>query len=416
MTRQQGVKGPDRLFTNRFLWEVAHPRLAGLIPKRDDSAATPAELLPLFEPIALGRVEVRNRVVMTGHGTGLAEDFLPSARHVAYYRERALGGAGLIGMAFPQIHPTSQDVPGEPHAYDPRIVPGLRRIADAVHEPGARIVMQLGHGGRQGASTFTERALWGPSNVPCPFNLEMPKEMEREDIDEIVDAHALGARHAKEGGMDGVEIHSGYGGYLLASFLSPFSNFREDEYGGALENRLRIVQRVIEAIRAEVGSDYLVGINLQGHDFSPGGLEPVDAQAIARAIEATGGIDYICVKAATYFEANQNVPDMQHPKKIWASLAAAVKEAVSIPVIAVGRINEPADAVSILNEGQADLVAMTRQQIADPETANKMREGRVDEIRRCIGCNQGCIDRLYKRTTATCVHNPAAGSELEQGG
>ena len=381
----------------------------------DATAQTPPELGPLFEPITLGRVTVRNRIVMTGHGTGLAENFLPSQRHVAYYRERAMGGVGLIGMAFPQIHPTSQDVPGEPHAYDPAIVPGLRRISDAVHEYGARMVMQLGHGGRQGSSTFTEQALWGPSNIPCPFNLEMPKEMEPEDIEEIIAAHALGARHAKLGGMDGVEIHSGYGGYLLASFLSGFSNFRDDEYGGSLENRMRIVLRVIAAVRDEVGPDFLVGINLQGNDFSPGGLEPADAQAIARAIEATGGVDYICVKAATYYEANQNVPDMQHPKLIWASLAQAVKEAVSLPVIAVGRINDPFDAVSVLTNGQADLVAMTRQQIADAETVNKMREGRLDDIRRCIGCNQGCIDRLFKMTSATCVHNPAAGYELQLG-
>ena len=241
--------------------------------RQDFVSATPDVLRPLFEPIRLGNVEIRNRLVMTGHGTGLAENFLPSDRHVAYYRERAMGGVGLIGMAFPQIHPTSQDVPGEPHAYDPDIVPGLRKISHAVHEYGARIVMQLGHGGRLGSSTFTEQALWGPSNIPCPFNLEMPKEMEPEDIEEIIQAHAVGARHARQGGMDGVEIHSGYGGYLLASFLSNYSNFRDDEFGGPLKNRIRIVLRVIEAVRAEVGADYLVGINLQGHDFSPGGLE-----------------------------------------------------------------------------------------------------------------------------------------------
>src|ERR1700749_2627323 len=152
----------------------------------ETSDLTPRELLPLFEPITLGTVEIRNRIVMAGHSTGLADNYLPSERHVAYYRERARGGAGLIGMAFPQIHPTSQDVPGEPHAYDPRIVPGLQRIADAVHEHGARILMQLGHGGRQGSSTFTEQALWSPSNVPCPFNLEMPKAMEPEDIEAII--------------------------------------------------------------------------------------------------------------------------------------------------------------------------------------------------------------------------------------
>lgn len=378
-------------------------------------SGTDSVLAPLFEPITLGNIEIRNRVVMTGHGTGMAKDYLPTEQHVAYYRERAIGGAGLIGMAFPQIHPTSQDVPGEPRAWLPEIVPGLRKITDAVHEYGARIVMQLGHGGRQGHSTFTERALWGPSNTPCPFNLEMPKAMEVEDIDEIVDAHAIGARHAKQGGMDGVEIHSGYGGYLLASFLSPFSNHRDDAYGGTLENRMRIVMRVIDAVRAEVGPDFLVGINLQGHDFSPGGLEVSDAQEIARAITATGKIDYICVKAATYNEAHQNVPDMQHPKRIWESLAAAVKSVIDIPVIAVGRINDPADAADILHLGHADLVAMTRQQIADPETVNKMRDGRLDEIRRCIGCNQGCIDRLFAVTHSSCVHNPAAGYELELG-
>nr|WP_225952677.1 FAD-dependent oxidoreductase [Mycobacterium sp. OAS707] len=369
----------------------------------------------MFEPITLGSVEIRNRVVMTGHGTGMAKGYLPTDQHVAYYRERAMGGVGLIGMAFPQIHPTSQDVPGEPRAWLPEIVPGLRKITDAVHEHGARIVMQLGHGGRQGHSTFTERALWGPSNTPCPFNLEMPKEMEIEDIDEIVEAHAIGARHAKQGGMDGVEIHSGYGGYLLASFLSPFSNHRGDEYGGSLENRMRIVMRVIDAVRAEVGPDFLVGINLQGHDFSPGGLEVVDAQQIAAAIAATGKIDYICVKAATYNEAHQNVPDMQHPKRIWEDLAAAVKAVVDVPVVAVGRINDPLDAADVLARGHADLVAMTRQQIADPETVNKTKEGRLQEIRRCIGCNQGCIDRLFDVTHSSCVHNPAAGYEQELG-
>ena len=379
------------------------------------TADTHATLAPLFEPITLGTVEIRNRVVMTGHGTGMAKDYLPTEQHVAYYRERAIGGAGLIGMAFPQIHPTSQDVPGEPRAWLPEIVPGLRKITDAVHEHGARIVMQLGHGGRQGHSTFTERALWSPSNTPCPFNLEMPKAMELEDIDEIVAAHAIGARHAKQGGMDGVEIHSGYGGYLLASFLSPFSNHRTDDYGGSLENRMRIVIRVIDAVRDEVGPDFLVGINLQGHDFSPGGLEVGDAQDIARAIDATGKIDYICVKAATYNEAHQNVPDMQHPKRIWEDLAAAIKAVVTVPVIAVGRINDPSDAADILALGHADMVAMTRQQIADPETVNKMKDGRLEEIRRCIGCNQGCIDRLFDVTHSSCVHNPAAGYELELG-
>lgn len=378
------------------------------------SDATPAELAPLFEPFTIGTVTLRNRIVMAGHSTGLAKDHLPSERHVAYYRERAIGGVGLIGVAFPAVHPSTEE-PGELRAYDPAIVPGLRRISDAVHAHGARISMQLGHAGRQSSSILTEQPLWAPSSIPCPFNLEMPKEMELEDIDAIVEAHAIGARHAREGGMDGVELQSGYGGYLLASFLSKFSNQRDDEYGGGIENRVRILLRAIDAIRAEVGHDYLVGLNLQGHDFSPHGLEAVDAQTIARAVEANGGVDYIYVKGATYYEANQNVPDMQHPKLIWASLAAAVKQAVSIPVVAVGRIPAGAEAAELIASGKADLVALTRQQIADPETVNKLREGRLDDIRPCVACNQGCIDRLFAGSSASCIHNPAAGYELELG-
>jgi 2,4-dienoyl-CoA reductase-like NADH-dependent reductase (Old Yellow Enzyme family) len=378
------------------------------------SVACAPELAPLFEPFTLGGVTLRNRIVMAGHSTGLARDHLPSDRHVAYYRERAIGGAGLIGVAFPAVHPSTEEQ-GELRAYDPAIVPGLRRISDAVHEHGARIAMQLGHAGRQSSSTLTERPLWAPSNIPCPFNLEMPKEMELEDIDEIVAYHAIGARHAREGGMDAVELQSGYGGYLLASFFSEFSNRRVDDYGGTLSNRVRILLRVIDAIRAEIGRDYLVGLNLQGHDFSPHGLEATDAQAIARAVEAHGGLDYIYVKGATYYEANQNVPDMQHPKLIWSQLAAAVKAAVSIPVVAVGRIPAGAEAAQLIVDGHADLVALTRQQIADPETVVKLREGRTDDIRPCVACNQGCIDRVFDGSSASCIHNPAAGYELELG-
>ena len=377
--------------------------------------ASAADLDVLFEPLRVGNVELRNRIVMTGHNTGMAKDGLPTDQMVAYFRDRARGGVGLIGVAFPQIHPSSQNVPIELCCYDPAIVPGLRRMTDAVHEHGAKMVMQLGHTGRQSSSTWSERALLGPSNVPCPFNREMPKAMEIEDIDEIVAAHAVSARHAKEGGMDGVELHSGYGGYLLASFLSPYSNFRDDEYGGSLENRTRFVMRALKAVREEVGPDYLVGMNMQGHDFSPGGLEVSDAQDIARLIAATGVLDYVVVKGATYYSASQNVPDMQHPKGVWLDLASAIRDVVDMPVVAVGRITDPYEAARVLTEGGADLIAMTRQHIADPETVNKIREGRLEDLRGCIACNQGCIDRIFKIAHATCVHNPAAGHEEELG-
>lgn len=373
------------------------------------------ELRRIFEPITVGNVAMRNRIVMTGHGTGMARAHLPSEQHAAYYADRARGGVALIGMAFPQIHPSSQNVPGEVRAYLPEVVPGLRRITHAVHEHGAAIVMQLGHVGRQSSSTWSEHPLWAPSSIPCPLNREMPKEMEIEDIDEIVAAHALCAGHARAGGMDGVEIHSGYGGYLLASFLSPFSNHRTDEYGGSLESRTRILLRALHAVRQEVGPDFLVGMNIQGDDFSPGGLGVSDCREIAGMVAATGEVDYFVVKGSTYYSASQNVPDMQHPKMVWVPLASAIKEVVSIPVIAVGRVTEAEEAERVLAEGHADMVAMTRQHIADPETVSKLRAGRADDVRKCIGCNQGCIDRLFKVTHTTCVHNPAAGYELTLG-
>ncbi|MBS1861550.1 MAG: FAD-dependent oxidoreductase [Actinobacteria bacterium] len=379
------------------------------------TATVPADLQILFEPIEVGEVTLSNRIVMTGHGTGMAEHHLPSAQHAAYYRERARGGVGMIGMAFPQIHPSSQNVPGEVQAYDPAVVPGLRKIADAVHEYETKIVMQLGHTGRQSSSTWSERPLFAPSSIPCALNREMPKAMEIEDIDELVEAHAVSAVHAREGGFDGVEIHSGYGGYLLASFLSPFSNFREDEYGGSVANRVRFARRALEAVRDAVGRDYLVGMNMQGHDFSPGGLEVSDAKEIAALLTGTGLLDYVVVKGATYYSASQNVPDMQHPKGVWLDLAASLREVVDVPVIAVGRVTDPYAAAQVLRDGGADLIAMTRQHIADPETVTKIRENRLEDLRGCIACNQGCIDRLFKITHTTCVHNPAAGYELELG-
>jgi mycofactocin system FadH/OYE family oxidoreductase 2 len=369
----------------------------------------------LLEPLTVGGLTVRNRILMTAHGTAMAKDNLPSDQHAAYYGERARGGVGLIVMAFPQIHPSSQNVLNEVKAYDDRIVPGLRAIADEVHGYGGLIFMQLGHVGRQSSSLFSEQALWAPSAIPCPLNREMPKAMEIEDIDTIVQAHADAARRAQDGGMDGVEIHSGYGGYLLSSFLSPFSNRRTDDYGGSLENRLRLPLRVLHAVRAAVGPDFVVGMNLQGDDFSPGGLEIADAQECARRIVERGGVDYFVVKGSTYYSASQNVPDMQHPKGIWVPLASAIKSVVDIPVFAVGRVTTAEMASSIIAKGQADMVAMTRQHIADPDTVNKIAQGRIEDIRGCIGCNQGCIDRLFKGHHITCVHNPAAGYERQLG-
>jgi mycofactocin system FadH/OYE family oxidoreductase 2 len=370
----------------------------------------------LLSPFRLKHLELRNRVMMTAHVTNMAPLHLPTEQHVAYYRDRARGGIGLIVMGFPSVHPAGTNNVQEIAGFDPAIVPGLRAIADAVHEHGTPIIAQLGHAGRQGNSAYTMRPLMAPSPIPCPLNREMPKAMEADDLDEVVEGHALAARHVQAAGLDGVEIHSAYGGYLLSSFLSPYMNEREDEYGGDLEGRMRLPLRVVHAVRDEVGPDYIVGMQINGDDFSPGGIELPEAQVIAQRLIATGALDYLVVKGSTYFVADQNVPDWQHERALWLPLAAGIKQAVgAFPVFAVGRINDPVEANAVIERGQADMVAMTRQHIADPETVNKLVEGRAEDVRGCISCNQGCLDMLPKGRHITCIHNPAAGYEAELG-
>jgi mycofactocin system FadH/OYE family oxidoreductase 2 len=368
----------------------------------------------LMQPIKIGNVEIRNRVMTTAHLTNFGKDHNPSDQHVAYYGARAKGGTGLMVMGFPSVHPTSRNTGTDVDAFTDAVIPGLRALSDEVHKHGAKIFMQLGHSGRQQTGLWTRREIWAPSAIPCPLNGEMPKEMELEDIEEIIQGHADAAVRAKKGGMDGVEIHSGYGGYLLSSFQSPYMNRRDDEFGGSMENRMRFVLRVIDAVRAAVGADFVVGIQVQGHDYSPDGIDLPEAQAMARCYADTGKLDYMVVKASTYISGGMNIPDMQHPKKLWLPLADAIKEVVpELPIVAVGRINDADEAEQLIATGRVDLVAMTRQNIADPETANKLREGRGEDVRKCIACNQGCIDQVFKGQHVTCVHNPAAGFERE---
>ena len=370
----------------------------------------------LLSPFRLKHLELRNRVMMTAHVTNMAPLHVPSDQHVAYYRDRARGGIGLIVMGFPSVHPAGANNVQEIAGYDPRVVPGLRAIADAVHEHGTAIIAQLGHAGRQGNSAYSMLPLMAPSAIPCPVNREMPKAMEPADLDEVVEGHAVTAAHVQAAGLDGVEIHSAYGGYLLSSFLSPYMNERDDEYGGDLDGRMRLPLRVVRAVRERVGPDFIVGMQINGSDFSPGGLELPEAQVIAQRLIATGDLDYLVVKGSTYFSAHQNVPDWQNPRALWLPLAAGIKEAVGdFPVFAVGRLNDPVEANAVIERGQADMVAMTRQHIADPETVRKLVEGRPEDVRGCISCNQGCLDMLPKGRHITCVHNPAAGYEAELG-
>jgi len=288
-----------------------------------------------------------------------------------------------------------------------------RRLTDAVHEHGAAIFAQLNHFGLNASSDSADdlRVLWGPSAVKSPAYGETPKAMEPEDIREVVEWWGRCAELSREGGFDGTEVHISHS-YLLHQFLSPVYNKRTDEYGGSFENRLRFAREVIAAVRDRVGTDWVVGVRISLSDFIPGGLDIGDAVRVARDLEAEGQIDYVNVTAAGYHNIFLAIQPSDEPDGYLVELTAQVKASVArLPVFTVGGIKDPALAEEILVSGKADMVAMTRAQIADPEFANKVDEGREEEINHCIRGNQGCIGRVFKGLPISCTVNPSAGRE-----
>ena len=254
----------------------------------------------LLGPGKIGRHETKNRVWMTSHATLLVKDHLFTDAHVDYYVERAKGGAAVITMEAMAVHESTQPYPGKAFAFDPRMIGEFRKIAAAVHNHGTLILAQAWHRGRQTNSVTSRVPVWAPSAIPCSVYREMPKVMELEDIEQIIHGYRLTARHAIEGDLDGIELGAASHGYLLNQFLSPATNHRDDEYGGSLENRMRIVMRIIDAAREEVGTDAIVGLRLNSDDGMQGGLGPVEWAEIAKHLAATGKLDYISCSQGTY--------------------------------------------------------------------------------------------------------------------
>jgi mycofactocin system FadH/OYE family oxidoreductase 2 len=371
----------------------------------------------LFSPLTIGSVTVRNRIMQTAHVKLFSHDAVDSQRNVDYQVERAKGGAGLLITGNRVVHPTSTTgFPRVSWAYMRDALEADRRLTDAVHEHGGVIFAQLNHFGVNASSDSADdyRVLWGPSDVKSPAYGETPKVMEHEDIDEVVDWWARSAELTREGGFDGTEVHISHS-YLLHQFLSPLYNKRTDEYGGSFENRLRFSREVFSEVRRRVGDDWVVGIRISLSDFIPGGLTVEDAVRVAQVFEREEQLDYVNVTAAGYHNIFMAIQPSDEPDGYLVDLAAQVKAAVGAPVFTVGGIKDPALAEEILATGKADMVAMTRAQIADPEFANKVREGREDELVHCIRGNQGCIGRVFKGLPIACTVNPAAGRERRFG-
>lgn len=370
----------------------------------------------LFSPLKIGQTVVGNRVCFSAHLTNFSEDYKISDRHIHYYVDRAKGGCGLIITEEMSVHPTDHAYEKLVDAFSPDVIPGYKKLTKAIHEYETKIFAQLNHNGIQGDGTISRLPVWGPSSAADPLFREMAKEMEIEEIQECVDYFARSALHAQEGGFDGIELQLGHSS-LIRQFLSPLTNLRTDAYGGSFENRLRFAFEVLIAVRKAVGNDFTLGVRLNADEMHPlGGLTLEDSKEIAVRFEATGQLDFIDLSLGTFYNLYLVEGSMHTPLAYTVPLAASIRSVVNLPVFACNRINDPHLAEKILCDGHADMIGMVRAQICDPEIVNKTREGRVEDIRYCIACNQGCIGRVgIANKRVGCVQNPAVGEEKDFG-
>ncbi len=375
-----------------------------------------AKFIFLFSPLKIGSTVVPNRVSFSAHLTNFSEDYKISDRHIYYYLERAKGGCGLIITEEMSVHPSDHAYEKLVDAYHPDVIPGYKKLTQAIHTSDTKIFAQLNHNGTQSDGTISRLPVWGPSPAADPLFRETAKGMEVEEIQECIDYFAQSARYAREGGFDGIELQLGHSS-LIRQFLSPLTNLRTDEYGGSFENRLRFALEVIAAVRKAVGEDFTLGVRLNADEMHPlGGLTLEDSKKIAARLEAARQLDFIDLSLGTFYNLYLVEGSMHTPLAYTVPLAAAIRSVVGLPIFACNRINDPHLAEKILSDGHADMIGMVRAQICDPELVNKTKEGRTEDIRYCIACNQGCIGRVgIANKRVGCVQNPAVGEEKELG-
>ncbi|HEX7442365.1 MAG TPA: mycofactocin system FadH/OYE family oxidoreductase 2 [Acidimicrobiales bacterium] len=365
----------------------------------------------LFTPLRLGPVTVGNRIVFSAHLTNYATDGLPTEQHAAYYAARAAGGAGLIITEEHSTHPTDWPYEKLIHGFHPEVVDGYRRITDSVHAHGVPIFAQINHNGGQASSMYSRLPVWAPSPVPDPLFREVPKAVEPHEIVEIIDGYATVAAHCTAGGFDGIELQCSHSS-IVRGFLSPATNTRTDGYGGSLPNRARLLLEIVEAVRSTIGTDRALGVRLCGDELIEGGTGIEDAVEVARMVEATGQVDYINtsigVATATLYMIEAS---MQVPPGYALFIPSAIRAAVDLPVVGVGRFKDPLQADRALADGVCDLVGVVRGQIADPDFAVKARSGHATDIRTCLSCNQECVGRMGLNRWLGCIENPRTGRE-----
>ncbi len=363
---------------------------------------------PLFEPITINHMEVKNRIFMPAMHMNMAGNYAVSDRLVDFYAERARGGAGMITVGYATVDERSGN-PGNIGAHKDIYIPGLTRLAAAIRDNGARSSVQLNHAGRYNHSMLMggEKPV-APSAIASRLTRETPHELEIAEIEEIIARFAQAAGRVKEAGFDAVEILSGTG-YLISEFLSPLTNKREDRYGGDFDGRIRFGLEVIAAVRSAVGAEFPLLVRMNGNEFMKGGSSRAELQEYAVRL-AAAGVDALCINVG-WHEAQVPQIVTEVPRGVFGYLARCIKERVSIPVIASHRINDPQLAREMIADGLCDMVAVGRALIADPYFPEKARSGHEGDIVHCVACGQGCFDNLFKMKAVECLCNPRAGYE-----
>jgi mycofactocin system FadH/OYE family oxidoreductase 2 len=366
----------------------------------------------LLAHLKVGSVELPNRICFLGHRTNFGQRGQLNKRHIAYYRQRAKGGCGLIIVGEICIHPNDRPAETMIDGFIPEVVGDYQKLTTAIHDHGTLAFAQLNHHGFQSCGLISRHAVWGPSAVADLTFGETAKPMEPEDIVELIEAFARSAVFAKEGGFDGVEIDVGPES-LLRQFLSTLSNHRQDQYGGDLENRMRLTLEVIDAVRKSVGSDFPVGVRLCADEMLPwGGINLEESKQVAEKLAGTGQVDFIDVCVASIYNLHLVLGSMHTDLGSTIAHAEQIKQsAKNLPVFVGYQIMTPQMAEEVISKHQADAVGFVRPLICDPDFPQKVRDQKPEEIRICVRDNQGCIGRTNQSKVLSCIQNPDVGNE-----
>ncbi|MEZ4358439.1 MAG: FAD-dependent oxidoreductase [Eubacteriales bacterium] len=364
---------------------------------------------PIFRPISIGSTKLKNRLVVAPMVTVFCDtDGMATERFIAYHEAKAKGGWGLIIVEDYAVDPLGRGF-WTPGLWKDEQIASHTKLTERVHKAGAKIFAQVYHCGRQTTSAVIGKQPVSASPLPCPILGQVPRELTTDEVKKIVSQFGDTALRAKKAGFDGIEVHGAHG-YLIAQFMSKYSNKRNDEYGGPLKNRVRFPLEIIADIREKCGPDFTIDFRISADEYVPGGRTIEETKTIAIMLEKAG-VDSLHVSAGVYESTWAIIPPLNITPAWIVDYAEAVKKVVNIPVITVGRINDPLIAESVISSGKADMVAMGRGSLADPELPNKFKEGRYEDIRHCIGCQQGCLEILFNNQPIRCLVNPTLGFE-----